>query len=309
VTDANVVLGRLPVDAFRLDGRGLDAEASEAALRRLGGRLSVSSHDAALAVIDAVDAAMEAALRLVSVERGYDPAEFALVAFGGAAGLHAASLADRIGVSGLLLPPDPGILSAYWMVVAPARKDASRSVLWTEGPQTDEAMARVFSDLYRATLSALVRDGIPESTIDTRRWVHARYAGQSHELRVAAERWPERFHEAHDAAFGYRRPGDAVQAVTLRVEATAHADHATPDAPDPDDRGGADVGDIPTPTARVTCRDGAVTAILLERSRLSLDEVVEGPAVVREYTSTTWIPPGWKARVLPDRGLELARVS
>ncbi|HSM37687.1 MAG TPA: hydantoinase/oxoprolinase family protein [Longimicrobiales bacterium] len=307
VTDANVVLGRLPVDAFRLDGRPLDADAADAALDRLAARLAVSSRAAAVAVVDAVDAAMEAALRLVSVERGYDPREFTLVAFGGAAGLHAASLADRIGVSGVLLPPDPGILSAYGMVVAPARKDASRSVLWTASRETEAAMARVFAQLDADTRSALVRDGIAERTIGSRRWVHARYVGQSHELRVPAEGWVERFHTAHEAAFGYRRPEDAVQAVTLRVEALGQAGDGRAGEPLGTVPDGAPVDDATSRQVRVASGEGDVTAAVLERSRLRPGDVVGGPAILREYTSTTWVPPGWVARALPTLAVELAR--
>jgi N-methylhydantoinase A len=307
VTDANVVLGRLPVDAFRLDGRPLDADAASAAVDRLAAALSVSTRTAAGAVVDAVDAAMEAALRLVSVERGYDPREFTLVAFGGAAGLHAASLADRVGVAGVLLPPDPGILSAYGMVVAPARKDASRSVLWTAGPETDGAMARVFSELDADTRSALMRDGIDESTIGSRRWVHARYVGQSHELRVPAEGWVERFHAAHEAAFGYRRAADAVQAVTLRVEALAQAGEGRAGEPPGTAAGDASVDDTMARKVDVALGEGHVTAVMLERSRLRSGDSVAGPAILREYTSTTWVPPRWVARVLPTLGIELAR--
>jgi N-methylhydantoinase A len=316
VTDAHVVLGRLPADAFSVEGRGLDAGAARAALERLGRELGVDAGGAARGVIEAVDAAMEAALRLVSVERGHDPAEFTLVAFGGAAGLHAASLASRLGASSALLPTDPGLLSAYGMVVAPARKDASRSVLWRHGPGVDESMNALLGELEAEARAALERDGLPADDIVTRRWVDARYVGQSHELRVAADGWVERFHAAHDAAFGYRRGDNPVQAVTLRVEAIARTgEHAPAPRPAGGSRGrtaaARDDADARRDSgasrrdAAVHWGDAVVAARVLARSGLAPGDSVDGPAILTEYTSTSWVPPGWRALVLPTSALDL----
>ena len=305
VTDANVVLGRLPPDAFLLGGRPLDGGAARAALERLAERISVDAERAALAVVDAADAAMEAALRLVSVERGYDPAGFTLVAFGGAAGLHAASLAARVGVGGVLLPPDPGILSAYGMVVAPARKDASRSVLWTGGPDTEARVAAALDALEEEATRALEADGFARAAMATRRRVDARYLGQSHELTVDAAGWPDRFHAAHEAAFGYRRQADAVQAVTLRVEATARSETSPPfDTGTAEAAGGLEAVDAER-CAPVLTGAGTVEAIVRPRGDLRPGDVLDGPAVLTEYSSTTWVPPAWRVLALPSLALEL----
>ncbi|MEN8374259.1 MAG: hydantoinase/oxoprolinase family protein [Gemmatimonadota bacterium] len=313
VTDANMALGRLPADAFGLEGKPLDPAAARRALEALGRDLGVDAEVAAQAIIDVADAAMEAALRLVSVERGYDPAEFTLVAFGGAAGLHAASLASRLGVPSVLVPRDPGILSAYGMVVAPARKDASRSVLWTHSQDTEVRVRRLLDELEEGTREALGRDGLDAADVVTRRWVDARYLGQSHELRVPADGWAERFHARHESAYGYRRD-DPVQAVTLRAESTAELGVVR----EREALGASDGnGDEPARAhaahanghARVLWRGSQVAARVSPRTALSAGEASAGPAILTEYTSTTWIPPGWRAVVLPGLALELARTE
>ena len=143
VTDANVWLGRLPAAAWRhrLDAEGgaagLDRDAIKGPLAELAAGLGTDPDGAAEGVLAVADTAMERALRVISVERGHDPADFTLVPFGGAAGLHAAALADRLSIPRILIPPDPGVLSAWGMLVAPVRKDASRTVLWS-GAEADD---------------------------------------------------------------------------------------------------------------------------------------------------------------------------
>lgn len=305
VTDANVVLGRLPANAFSIGGGALDAAASHDVLSALATQLGTDAETTALAVVDVVDAAMEAALRLVSVERGYDPADFALVPFGGAAGLHAASLADRIGAQRILLPTDPGLLSACGMVVAPARTDASRSVLWIAGPDVVEPVRKALAELDAEARAALAADGIPSDRISSRSWIDARYVGQSHELTVAAEGWVERFHAAHEAAFGYRRAENPVQAVTLRVEAIAEPTAPVPPAGEAVDRSRRT--DREAHATRVRWGADEVGAEVVRREDLAPGDAVAGPAILTEYSSTTWLPPGWGGLVLPGGAVELRR--
>jgi N-methylhydantoinase A len=218
VTDANVALGRLVEWA---GGLPLETALVSAPLAELAESIGCTPAEAAEGVITVANAAMEGALRVISVERGHDPADFTLVPFGGAAGLHAVALARRLGVPRLLLPPDPGVLSAFGMLVAAVRKHAARSVLLTDAADAD--LEGPFSELERTALDAMAGEAVDPASIELRRSVSARYAGQSHELDVPAASWRDRFHAAHRQRFGHDRPDAAVEAVTLRVEATAAA--------------------------------------------------------------------------------------
>src|SRR5690606_25608682 len=130
VTDAHVWLGRMPADAFLGGESRLDREAIGPALRELAGRLGLEPDAAAEGILDVVDTAMEGALRVISVVRGPAAADFTLVPFGGAAGLQAVEMARGLGMRGVRVPPHPGVLSAFGMLVSPVRKDAARTVLW-----------------------------------------------------------------------------------------------------------------------------------------------------------------------------------
>ncbi len=288
VTDAHVWLGRLPVDGF-LGGKAmLDRDAIEPALAGLAESLDTSLEDAAEGILAVADSAMERALRVISVERGYDPADFALVAFGGAGGLHAAGLADRLGAGRAIVPPLPGLLSAYGMLAADVTREGSRTVLIsTETPSGEERIEEAYVELERQTLEAIRHEDVEETTIDLQRWVDARYAGQSFELRVPGRNWVSAFHDLHEERYGYRRDDSPTEAVTLRVVATAPGPELKLHRLDP-----ATGPATPSPTR--ACVDGRwVEAGRIWRSELSPGHDLEGPAVVLEYSSTTWVPEGW----------------
>jgi N-methylhydantoinase A len=136
---------------------------------------------AAEGVIAVIDAAMEGALRVISVERGYDPRDFTLVPFGGAAGLHAVSLAERLGIERLLVPPTPGVLSAYGMLIAPVRKDAARTVLLGGTAEGGIPLEAHFTELESVALAAMDEENVPRDAVTLQRSVAARYRGQSYE--------------------------------------------------------------------------------------------------------------------------------
>ncbi len=300
VTDAHVWLGRLPPDAFLGGERRLDRDAVRAPLEALAGALGRSAEAAAEGVLAVADTAMEGALRLISVERGHDPADFTLVPFGGAAGLHAAELAARLGVARVLVPPDPGVLSAYGMLVSPVRKDVSRTLLLRAEEAEGGRLEAELDALAGEAVRQLEVEGFPAASLAVRRMVDARYVGQSYELRVGAEDWRASFHAAHQARYGYARPDAPIEAVTLRVEATAPA----PPAPERRlARGGR--GTPGNERRDVAYRGETVPARLLAREALAAGDRLEGPAVVTEYSATTWLPPGWRAEVLEGGGLLL----
>jgi N-methylhydantoinase A len=298
VTDASVVLGRLPADG----DLPLDAGRAGAALDGLAAVLGCGAEEAAAGVVAVVNASMEGALRVISVERGYDPVGFTLVPFGGAAGLHAVALAERLEVRRLLVPPAPGVLSAFGMLVAPVRKEASRSVLLVQPP--DAALEAEFADLQAAALAEMLEEEADTSDVTLRRWVAARYRGQSHELTVPAEAWIEAFHGLHEQRFGYALRDAAVEAVTLGVEAIAPAPVLDePVVPQ------ADAPPQPAATDNVYHDGRRIDALRFRREQLRAGHVVAGPALLLEATSAFWLPPGWAARVAHDGSLIVERQS
>ncbi len=288
VTDAHVWLGRIPVDAF-LGGEGrLDRNAVEEPLAALARALGATAEDAAEGVLAVADTAMERALRVISVERGYDPAEFPLVAFGGAGALHAAELANRLGAARALIPPDPGLLSAWGILTAPVTREASRSVLSSsDDPGTASRLSEVFAELERVAVEALVAEGIERRDIVVERRVDARYRGQSFELRVPAAEWIEAFHQAHALRYGYRRDHAPVEAVTLRAVATAPgADVPLPELARAE-------GPPPLGEARVVYGGETLRTARAWRKDLRPGHRIEGPALILDYSATTWLPPDW----------------
>ncbi|MGH7475153.1 MAG: hydantoinase/oxoprolinase family protein [Longimicrobiales bacterium] len=303
VTDANLWLGRLPVDAFLGGARRLDRELIAAPLRGLAQALGVSDDEAAAGVVEVVNVAMEGALRVISVERGHDPRGFTLVPFGGAAGLHAVELAQRLGIPRVLVPPDPGVLSAFGMLVSPISRQSSRTVLIVVRP--DERVAALdapFAALEADARQAMTEEGVPDSAISIERIVDARYAGQSYELPVPARDWVEAFQQAHHARYGYSLPQESVEAVTLRVVATSPpADVALPELRRADSE--PSPADAPCDVAHA----GAwISAARFDRATLLAGHRLTGPAIVTEYSATTWLPPGWLAEVRRDGALLLS---
>ncbi|MBM4184472.1 MAG: hydantoinase/oxoprolinase family protein [Gemmatimonadetes bacterium] len=300
VTDAHVWLGRLPVDAF-LDGeRKLDRESVRAPLTGIAGGLGSSLEDAAEGVIAVADAAMERALRVISVERGYDPVDFVLVAFGGAGGLHVAELTARLGARSAILPPDPGLLSAYGMLASPVTREVSRTILVrSDTPDAATLVVDVLHQLERAARDAMVLGGADARDLATERWIDARYVGQSFELAVPADGWLGRFHEVHQARYGYARSETPVEAVTARVVVSAPAP-ALPKATLAEAEGPS-----PMRAANVTHAGTTLRADRVRRRDLRAGHRLAGPVIVQEYSGTTWVPPEWVVGVDPSGNLHL----
>jgi len=292
VTDAHVWLGRLPADAFLGGASTLDREAVRGPLQEIADGLGTSLEAAAEGIVAVADTAMERALRVISVERGYDPADFSVVGFGGAGGLHVAELTSRLGALKALIPPDPGLLSAYGMLVSPVTREMSRTVFASaEEPEVDVTIARVFADLEAQARNEMLEEGAAAEDLSTERWIDARYRGQSFELQVPAEDWVVGFHDAHEERYGYRREQAPVEAVTLRAIVTAPPPTLTAT-----EVARAD-GPPPTEPTRVVHGGETIDATRVWRSDLAAGHVLEGPLVIQEYSGTTWVPPGWRVTV------------
>ena len=306
VTDANLVLGRLDPAGF-LGGHGdvtLDTDAAQAALAALGDRLGLSPQAAALGVIRIANATMERALRRVSVERGHDPRRFTLLPFGGAGPLHACSLAVALDIRRILIPPFPGVLSAYGMLVADVVHDASRSILCPAAALVDDAtpLAAAYAEMAARVREVLAHEGAP--TPELAAGLDLRYRGQSYELSVALPQpvtaagvmaAVDAFHAAHAQRYGYAMPAAAVECVTLRV--VGRAPGARPPLPSaPCGAPDASPAQIGATGVWFSAGGPTVTAVYA-RDLLAPGHRFAGPALVRQYDATVVVHPGWRARV------------
>ncbi len=298
VTDANVVLGRLIPDNFLGGTMALDVDAARAAVGTIAGRLGTSVEEAALGIIRIANANMEAAIRVISVERGYDPRLFSLVAFGGAGPLHACELAATLRIPRVLAPATPGVLSALGMLAADVLKDYVRTVM-VDATQAAAAIEPVFAELAATGEADLAAEGIAPEQIRIERLLDLRYVGQSYELVVPyhgdLEATLAGFHAAHERRFGYSDPAERVQVVNVRVKARGVA---TPPRITRQDAG------TPRPATPAVRRpvvfgvNGAATtydAPIYDRAALEPGQYVDGPAIVTQYDTTLVVPPAWRA--------------
>ena len=296
VTDADLLLGRLLPDRFLGGGFELCVDAARSAVDGVARRLGLSLVDAALGIVRIANASMERALRRVSIERGRDPKACTLVAFGGAGPLHACELADALAIERILVPPNPGVLSALGLLVADVVYDASVSVLRREAD-----VAAYFAQLRDRVCEVLAGERAGEPVIGAE--VDVRYRGQSYELTVPldAPGLPaslnaavERFHNDHRLRYGHARREAPVELVTLRVRGTL----ASPSIELPRDAVRRYDHPAPAATNRLVPADGsAVSVPVYERETLRFGHAFTGPAVVVQYDSTVYVPPGRRAEV------------
>jgi N-methylhydantoinase A len=289
VTDANLILGRLQADRFLGGEFELDVERTRRVLaewlKKKGSKLSVERF--AAGVVRVVNATMEKAIRVVSIECGYDPREFALVAFGGAGGLHACELAEALGIPRVVVPALPGALSAYGILVSDVVRDYSRTILWRALDKLPgKELDREFSGLRRKAEKDLRREGWT-GKISFHLSVDTRYRGQGYELNVPyTPRMIEVFQREHERRYGYSYPGREVELVTLRLRARIKPgnSHAAKIA---ERRSGAT-----TQKAAVIFAGKRVAAVVHARDGLAPGRKLRGPAIVTEYSATTAVPPG-----------------
>src|SRR2546426_5060601 len=218
VTDANVILGRLLPRFFLGGAMPLLVDRIEPSARRLDwARQWKSFEELAQGAVDVVNNNMEQAIRLISVERGYDPRDFTLFCFGGAGGLHAAHLAQALGMRRVIVPRFPGALSALGLLLADVRKDYSRTVL-INAEASDAQVKAVLADLHRRGMAELQAEGFKRSEIERIDFLDVRYRGQSYELTVPLDtNFIEKFHKAHERRYGYANRGREVELVNVRT--------------------------------------------------------------------------------------------
>lgn len=292
VTDAHVLLGRLQ-PAFFLGGTmPLDGgRIANVIAREPWARKWRNVEDLAEGVIRVVNNNMEQAIRLISVERGFDVRDFTLVAFGGAGALHAAALARGMGIPRVLVPRHPGALSALGLLMADARKDYARTLLGST-PSTRD-IQRAFGDMHRAGRDELKREGFKGSAIFVHDFLDVRYRGQSYELTVPyTPDWAAAFHRRHRTRYGHADENKPVEVVAARV--ACHGTTEKPNLPTMPRRSGKPE---PWTTVRIFESGRWLQAPAYDRTHVHHGHGIDGPAVVGEYSSTTYVPVGFRARV------------
>jgi N-methylhydantoinase A len=327
VTDANLALGRLAADRF-LGGRmSLDAAGAQSALTELGQAMKSDAVTAALGIVRVANATMERAIRTISVERGFDPRQFTLVAFGGAGPLHACEMAEALEMRSVLIPRYPGILCALGLLVADLSQDFSRTVMLPLAQATAEQLLGRFLPVLNNGVANMREQDIPLSRVSLELSLDMRYVGQSFEITVpvgklAANRekgagsreqqaasgsanrlftrlqmgtLAGRFHRLHRLRYGHASPDAPIEIVNLRVKAIGSTDKpAFPSEPEQ----GSDAGAAIVAVADVVFAAGqALQTPLYERERLHPGNRISSPAVIVQMDATTVIPPGWEARV------------
>ncbi len=302
VTDANVVLGYLS-RTHLLGGRlPIDASASEAAIREhIADPLGLDAAEAAAGIVRVVNNSMAEALRIVSVERGHDAREFSLAAFGGAGPVHAAALAEELGIEEVIVPPIPGGFSALGLVATDLRRDYSHTFYARIDEADLDALNRRLDELEAAARTMLHKSGLPESDRSIERSADCRYTRQAYELtvplgdgavtRAALDALAGGFHDRHLRTYGHKNPDEAVQMVNIRVTATGRL---------PGVEFHADVREAAAPAGeheREVVFGERVRCPVLARGGLPAGaEGRPGPFIVEEMDCTIAVPPGWRAR-------------
>jgi len=289
VTDANLILGRLQARRFLGGEFTLDLERTRqivsAWLKKRSCKLSLEQF--AAGVIRVVNATMEKAIRVVSIERGYDPREFALVAFGGAGGLHACELAAALRVPRVIVPARPGALSAFGILVSDVVKDYSRTVLWrTLDDLPVKRLNDEFNNLRRRAKQELRAEGW-RGVIRSRLSVDVRYRGQGYELNIPYNgKLIAAFRREHKRRYGYSYPAREIELVTLRLRATVKSARLSPG------KALVERSPVDPELSSILFEDRKIEATIYDRDSLRPGRKYSGPAVVTEYSATTIVPPG-----------------
>jgi N-methylhydantoinase A len=301
VTDANVVLGHLPP---RLLGGAmeLDADAAHRAVAQIAAELEIDVHRAAQGIVDLVNENMLGALRVVTVQKGLDPKDFALVSFGGAGGLHANALAAALGCFPVVVPLEPGVLSALGFVVADVRNEFGQTFIRTTDRTTTAEIGELLVALSAQAESWLTAEHIHNDAREVSFIADMRYYRQGYELPIEIEQ-PEvdlgqladAFRGAHHRLYGFSLPG-AVELVNLRARAVGRVTKPTLTHREP-------AGDDPSPAQvglqEVWSGNERTEVPLYERSLLDNGMRIVGPAVVQQYDATTLVLKGYEAAVDP----------
>ncbi len=297
ITDANVVLGRLPVSQAWSSGLKLDRAAAQRVLQPLADGMQCSIEEAALGIIQLANAHMVQALRVISIHRGHDPSDFCLFPFGGAGGLHMCAVAKELDITNILVPVNAGILSAQGMLVAPVGEMMSQSIcqLWSQ-------LDHDWLDTVFAQLQAEATRKLAEVKIDSHRaslWLDLRYRGQSSviSLRMSEDAIDAQFQQMHQQRFGFSLPIDNIELVTVRVWVYQDAPELEP-LP-------IKQGTPAEPTAMTQVADIHSPVPIYARHELVSGQRLAHPCIVLDDSGTIYVEKNWQAKVTEHGHLHL----
>ena len=290
VTDANLLLGYLSPEAPLAGGVALDPDAAQAAIGRLADELGLAPRECAAGIVRVAGVEMARALRVVTVARGVDPRDFALLAFGGAGPLHATQIAEELGITRVLCARAAGVLSALGLVISPWRRDAQRSLLLHGDALSAQRVAEAVREL-----GAQARAGLGDEHAPLQAVYELRYRGQSFELAVAGELEPEidalraAFDARHEERYGYRDAEAELELVTVRVSAIARAPEVQLSA--------GDAGAELARSQRRAVFDDAEVDLEVLRGLPEPGTELRGPGVLELPETTVVVAPGWAGTV------------
>lgn len=294
VTDANLFLGRLISDNFLGGAMSLDAKSLNYHFEKMSGEIGLTPVELAEGILAVANTAMERAIRVISVERGFDPGHFTLFSFGGAGGMHAVFLAQLLNIPKVFVPKNPGILSAIGMLMADIIKDYSQTVMMDIKDRRE--METLFIPMEKQGRKDLILEGVDSAGIVLEKYLDMRYKGQSYEIVVPfVDDFLDKFHEMHEKTYGYCNEDKVAEIVNIRLRA-----RGLPDKPEFSKTEHA--GDTPVDQAFLDCRkvvfEGReLDTKVIARNKLKNGNIINGPAVLVEYTSTIVIPPNALAKV------------
>ncbi len=311
VTDASVVLGYLNPGYFAAGTMRLDADAAMRALEAFGERLGLSAVEAAAGVHRVINSKMADEIRLVSLKRGYDPRQFALVLLGGAGPVHGGRLAAELGIPKLVVPPVPGVLSALGLLVANVEHDSAETLALVDDAATPERLETAFDRLQNRVAELMAADRVPDGAADTLRFADMRYVGQGYTLDVPVPLEldaaliagvVQEFHETHERVYGHSHPGAATEFVNVRVVQEWALPHPQLTA-----------SAMPAPSRGSDSRQAYfhelgryVDTPIYQREALSSGDEIAGPAIVEQPDTTLVVYPEQRAVVEESGNLIVA---
>ncbi len=309
VSDANLVLGRLDDANFSAGTMKLDRAASAAALDRLGSGFGLSAEAMAEGVVDIINAKMADAIRTITVQRGIDPRDFSLVAYGGAGPAQAAALADELGIGEVIIPVHPGAFSAWGMLQTDVRHDFKETLYGFWDQTHRETLEHACRALEEEGRSFLEREGIGDDDISFERGIDFRYFGQEYVLTIPVPRGfidmnavRRSFDVAYERQYGHSSPENRVEMANIRVAALGRLPRPSSAPPAPTE--------ARQPGKRDVRFQGRVqTTGILDRNSLGPGKIVRGPAIIEEDTATTLVPPDWQVTVIAGGHLSLRRMG
>tara|TARA_Y100001970_G_scaffold73065_1_gene92670 strand:- start:10127 stop:12124 length:1998 start_codon:yes stop_codon:yes gene_type:complete len=301
VTDANFVLERVSGDYF-LGGRmQLNKSRSAAALGVLGDQLDLNTTEISLGVLKVVNSNMERAVRKVSLERGYDPRDFTLVAFGGSGPIHSCELASELSIPRVLVPQYPGVLSALGVAIADVEKDYVQTIMLGEEKFDYDLIQKLYKPMQENGLYDLEQEGFQQSDIIIQKLLDVRYRGQSFELTIECPDDEKKFipdirnafNKYHYERFGYNDETQSLEVVNLRLRVVGVTKKIEMNSVEPTHRLAQDSGN----TNIGFVNAGLLDSKVYERNKLVPGNYFQGPGLVVQMDCTVLVPPDWKAKV------------